>query len=255
VYNITGLVLGNGRMDFVEEKTMKHAMRCGAWMVAVMFWAMGLVALAQEAPPAKPAPPKGPSPEQRAKLNELNQRINRMVVEAAEKIPELKAMHEAQLAKMRAVSEKRAAIVAANPELKALQDEVDAANKKERELAKEMVAKNPELAEMEKQLKELREKFEAKRREVVGASPEITELRKGVMERQGKMFAALRNDPDVKKMNAEADAAWNELVKNASETSPEIGKAVEERNALMKAAAPARAPAPGEKPKEGKPAK
>jgi chromosome segregation ATPase len=137
--------------------------------MAAMLCAMGVVALAQE---EKAAPENKPGQEQGAQIGELNQKINRMVVEAAQKIPELKALHETQQAKWRDANKKRMEIVAANPEIKKLQEDLDAKRKKEGELREEIIAKNPELAEMKKQLKELGEKFEQKRREVLSASPE-----------------------------------------------------------------------------------
>ena len=228
---------------------MRRATRYGAWMAAAMFCAMGLVAWAQEEPAAKPAPAEKPGQEQREKIAELNQQINRMVVEAAQKIPELKAMHEAQQARWREANKKRGEAIAANPEIKKLQEDLDAQRKKEREMTEEIIAKNPELAEMQKELKELREKFEAKRREVVSASPEMAAVRKETLELQGKIFEAMKGVPEVKQVYAEADAAWNEMVKKAAEAEPDIAKAVAERDALMKAAAPAPAGKPKEEPK------
>lgn len=218
-------------------------MRCGtqkcAWLVAVLCATMSLAAWAQEAPkPAETKPAKGPSKEQWAKLMELNQRINKAVTDAAQADAELKAMHQAQITKKQAAEEKRKAIIAETPELKALQDEIDEAGKKERELAKEILAKNPEFVEMEKQLNELRQKVETKRRELLAGAPEIAELRKGIAERQAKITAALKTNEDLKKLNGESDAAWNELVKKAAEKSPELAKLIEERAELMKALAP-----------------
>ena len=218
-------------------------------MAAAMFCAMGLVAWAQEEPAAKPAPAEKPGQEQREKIAELNQQINRMVVEAAQKIPELKAMHEAQQAKWREGNQKRAELIVANPEIKKLQDELNEKRKKEREMSDEITSKNPELVELQKQLKELRAKFEEKRREVVSASPEMAALHKETLELQGKIFEAMKDMPEVKQVYAEADAAWNEMVKSAAQAEPDIAKAVAERDALMKAAAPAPAGKPKEEPK------
>ena len=233
---------------------MRSVTRCGVW-AAAMLMAMGAAVLAQEAPPAKPAPAKAEGQDQREKIGELNQRINKMVVEAAQANPELKALHEAQQAKWREANKKRMELAAANPEIKKLQDDIEAQRKKERDMAEETIAKNPELAEMQKQFTELREKFDAKRREVLAASPEIAAARKETTELQGKMFQATKDLPELKGVYAEADAAWNEMVKKAAEVSPEIAKAIAERDALMEKAGPAPAPAPAEKPKAKEEAK
>jgi dsDNA-specific endonuclease/ATPase MutS2 len=108
---------------------------------------------------------------------------------------------------------------------------------------------------MQKQFKEMREKFEEKRREVLKASPEMEALRKQTMELQGKVFQTMKNLPEMKDVYAEADAAWNELMKKAAGASPEIAKAIAERDELMKAARPAPTPAPAEKAKEKEEAK
>jgi len=221
-------------------------------LAAVFFGALGIAALAQEAPGEKPAPPKGPGPGPQARFGGLEGRINRLIVEAAEKNPELKALHETQQAKWRALSEKREELVAKSPELKGLQDEIAAKRKQEAELARKVISENPELAEMQKQMKELWQKMEAKRREVLAANPEVAALRKETGELEGKVFAALKDDPDLQKLRAESDAAWNELAKKASENNPELAKAIEEREAMKKSAAPppAEKPEKKEQPKE-----
>ena len=57
----------------------------------------------------------------------------------------------------------------------------------------------------------------------------------------------MRPNEDLKKLNAESDAAWNELVKNAAEKSPDLAKLIEERDALMKTLAPPPAKKPAKK--------
>ena len=225
---------------------MERVLSRGVWMAAI-FVGLAAAALAQEVPPAKPAPPKGPDAEYAKNLVELNQRISRMVVEAAQANPELKAMHEAQQAKWRAANQKRAEIIASNPDIKKMQDDLQAKRRKQRELSAELISKNPELAEMQKQLRELRQKLDEKVREAVSASPEVAALFKETQEIQDKIAETLRNDPDLLKMNAETDATWNELVKKAAAVSPDIAKALEECNVLRKAAATPPAPKPKEK--------
>jgi predicted nucleic acid-binding Zn-ribbon protein len=125
-----------------------------------------------------------------------------MIVEAAQANPELKAMHEAQIAKNRALEEKRREVIGNTPELKAIQDEI--------------MAKRKEIGELER-----------------------------------KIFAGLKDNPDLQKLRAESDTAWNELAKKASENNPELGKAIEELEAAKKAARPpAEKPEKKEQPKE-----
>ncbi len=208
-------------------------------------------AVAQEAPPAKPAPPKGPAGERGGRMPELQQRINRLAVEAAEGDPELKALHEAQQAKWRDAQKKRAEAIAADPELQKMQQDLDAKRKQEWQSREELVQKNPELIEMQQQMKDLREKFELKIREVAAASPEAKALRTEVEDLQKKLFDALRANADVQKAQADTDSAWNEMLGKAAEKSPELKKALEERDALMKAGPPpAEKPEKKEEPKE-----
>jgi hypothetical protein len=59
------------------------------------------------------------------------------------------------------------------------------------------------------------------------------------MELYGKIFAALRDNEELRKLNAESEAAWNEMTKKAAQSNPELAKLLEERDALWRAAAPA----------------
>jgi chromosome segregation ATPase len=225
-------------------------MRYGAWVVAAVFCISGMPALAQDAPPAKPglaakpAAPQMVSGEQAAKFRELNQRINALLRETAESNPEIKKLFAAQQARWLDINKKRGDILAATPELKLLRETLDAKRAQERDLVNEIAMKNPELAEMRRQYQALEQKYNAKMREMADASPALATLHKVVGDLQGKLAEAMESNPELKKMDAEAEASWVELLKKAEAASPELAAAVGERNAMMAQAAPPGA-APG----------
>jgi len=235
---------------------MRLVMRCGGWMAAVLFCAVSVGVLAQETPPAKSAPQakpvqsQDPAAEQMLKFQELEQRINRLLRETAQTHPEIKALFDAQQSKWLDINKKRADITASDPELKKLREPIDAKRKQEQAMVMEIVSKNPELAEMQKQFQELQRRFEVKMREVAGTSPELQSLHNEIGALRGKYSAALEANPELKKMNAEMEASSGDILKKAAAASPELAKAIAERDALMKGAAPAPAPGPAPKAKE-----
>ena len=224
-------------------------MRHGAWVVAAVFCISGMLALAQDAPPAKPAPAAKPaapqmlSGEQAAKFREVNQRINTLLRETAESNPEIKKLFAAQQAKWLDINKKRGDILAATPELKMLRETLDAKRAQERDMVSEIAMKNPELAEMRRQYQALEQKYNAKMRELADASPALATLHKAVGDLQGKLAEAMESNPELKKMDAEAEASWVELLKKAQAASPELAAAVAERDSMMaQSASPAAAP-------------
>lgn len=235
---------------------MRRIMWHGVWMAAGMFWAVSVGALAQDPAPAKPAPPEmeaqpqGPGAEQMMKAQELDRRINRLLRETAQATPEIKALFDVQQSKWLDANKKRADIIAGTPEIKGLKDELDAKRKKERDVVSELAAKNPELAEMRRQYQELERKFNLKMQEIAASSPELLALHSEIAGLQAKFTSALQANAEIKRVNADLDMTSSMVLKKAAAASPELAKAIAERDALVKDTSP---PAP--EPKAIEPAK